>query len=85
VADIQNIASLIAQVPKVPEIDFSALGNLPNECWEGLKQSREQQLQGLFKDCRLPINSDGSVDYGQASRPDRRAPASSKPRRREAA
>jgi hypothetical protein len=67
-ADFQNIASLIALGPRVPSVDFSGLGNLPNAYWEGLNQAHTQELQDLFKGGRLPVNPDGSVDYGQVSR-----------------
>jgi len=48
-ADFQNIASLIALGPRVPSIDFSALGNLPNAYWEGLNQAYQQRNRDLFQ------------------------------------
>lgn len=67
-ADVANIASLIAQVPRVPAVDFSALGNIPNAYWEGLNQAHTQELQDLFKGNRLPTNPDGSINWDQAGR-----------------
>lgn len=67
-AEVSNIASLIAQVPRVPAVDFSALGNLPNSYWEGLNQAHTQELQDLFKGGRLPTNPDGSINWDQAGR-----------------
>lgn len=57
---IDNLNTQLASA--TPKVDFSPIGNLPQDYYQGQKNSFEQQQRNLFKN-GVPTKADGTPDY----------------------